>query len=115
MAGKDQHRGDQPDHPAVLWLASGIRHPDAYRAKIGKGLSHAYQRVSSAERIRYCSDIQQPVRMGEERARGWRLRTEDPWEKISAFIAKDRAGSHAAAIPCSSTGRAEDRGCGRVH
>jgi hypothetical protein len=59
--------------------------------KSGKTLPNPSERLSSAEWIRHRAHLQQPIRMGEERARGGRLRTEDSRGKTSAFCAEGRA------------------------
>jgi hypothetical protein len=59
--------------------------------KSGKIYRTPGERLSSAERIHHRAYLQQPMRVGKERARGGRLRTKDSREEISAFRAEGRA------------------------
>ena len=98
----------------VRGLASGFRHSHACGSEIRKGLPNPGECLSSAQRVRHCAHLQQPMRVGEERARGG-LRTQDSREEISAFRTEGRARSYASAIPDSGAARAEGRRCGRIH
>ena len=102
----------KPDHQPVRWLASGFWHPHSRRSEIRKGLPNPGECLSSAQRVRHCAHLQQPMRVGEERARGRGLRTQDSREEISAFRTEGRARSYASAIPDSGAARAEGRRCG---
>jgi hypothetical protein len=55
--------------------SSGFRHSHSRGSKIGQGLPDSGERLSSIERLHHCAHLQQPIGMGEERARGRRLRT----------------------------------------
>jgi hypothetical protein len=45
------------------------------RSEIRQGLPYTHERLSSVERLHHCAHVQQPIGVGEERARGRRLRT----------------------------------------
>jgi hypothetical protein len=100
------------EYRAVRRLASRLRHPDPRRTKVRQGLPYTHKRLSSVEWLHHRANLQQPIRVGEERAHGRGLRTEDSREEISAFRTEGRARSHAAAIPDSSEGCPPDRGRG---
>jgi hypothetical protein len=88
MAGENQYRSHQSDHRAVRRLAARIRHPDPRRTKVRQGLPYIHKRLSSVERFHHRANLQQPIRVGQERprgGRGGRLRTPDSREEISAF------------------------------
>jgi hypothetical protein len=84
-------------------------------SQVGKGLPDTSECFSSVERLHHRAHLQQPIRVGEERPCGGRLRTKDSWEEISAFRAACGARSYATAIPDSGARGAEDRGRRRVH
>jgi hypothetical protein len=96
--GSSLQLGDhEPNHRAVRSLASGFRYSHARGAQVGKGLLHHRERLSSAQWIHHRAHLQQSIRVGEERARGRRLRTQDSREGVSAFRTDRRASSRWAA------------------
>jgi len=110
-----QSRCYEPDHQPVRWLASGFWHPHSRRSEIRKGLPNPGECLSSAQRVRHRAHLQQPMRVGEERARGRGLRTQDSREEVSAFRTEGRARPDTSAIPVPGAARSEDRRCGRIH
>lgn len=91
MAGEDQHRFHEPDHEAVCWLATGFRHPHARGPQIAEALPDPSERLWIAQWIHHRTHVQQSIRMGEERARGGRLRTQNSRAEVSAFHTERRA------------------------
>lgn len=91
IAREDQYRLHEPNHQPVRRLASGFRHSHARGPEVGKGLPNPSERLSSAQRIHRRPALQQPIRLGEERARGRGLRTQNSREEISASLAESRA------------------------
>jgi len=91
MAREDQYRRHEPDHQPVCRMASGFRYSHARGSKVRKRLSNPSERVSSVERFHHRSYLQQSIRVGEERPRGRRLRTQNLRQEISPFRAESRA------------------------
>ena len=54
------------------WLP-GLWHPHPRRTKVRQGLPDSGERFSRFERLRHGAHVQQPIGVGEERARGRRL------------------------------------------
>ena len=109
MAGEDQYCLHKPDHQPIRGLASGLRHSDTRGSEVGEGLSDSGERLSSVERLHHRPHIQQPIRMGEKRARSKWVRTQDSRQELSACIAERGARSGTAAIPDSGAGCSEGR------
>ena len=89
MAGEDQHRGHESDHQPIRRLASGFRHSHARGSQIREGLPYPGERLPSAQWIHHRAHLQQSIRVGEERARSRRVRTENPRKDLSAFDYRD--------------------------
>jgi enamine deaminase RidA (YjgF/YER057c/UK114 family) len=72
------------------WL-TGVRYPRSRTLQVEENLWHTHKRVPSAQRLHRRPDLQQPMRVGEERARSGRMRTQDSRQGISAIHAERRA------------------------
>ena len=59
--------------------------------KSGKVYRTPINVFSSIERLHHRAHVQQPIGMGEERARGGRLRTQNSREEVSPFRSEGRA------------------------
>jgi len=93
------------------WLP-GFGILNARGSEVWEGLPYSAGRISNVQRLPSCAYVQQPIRMGRERARVTPLRTEESRQDPSAFLSEGRARHYEAALSDSCETRAERRGCG---